>query len=80
MDTHHCDPLVKNQFNNTPLHTAALSGAVEVVKYFTEDLKIDVNLPGQYKGTALHRAAEKGHLDTVKYLIDTHHCDPLVKN
>ena len=51
-----------------------------MVKYFTEDLKIDVNLTGKYQRTALHHASEFGHLDTVKYLIDTHHCDPLVKD
>ena len=51
-----------------------------MVKYFTEDLEIDVNVTGQYQRTALYVAAEKGHLDTVKYLINTHHCDPLVKD
>ena len=48
IETHHCDPLVKDQDCNTPLHSAASSGGLEVVKYFTEDLKIDVNLTGQY--------------------------------
>ena len=71
---------VKNQFNNTPLHTAAIGGALEVVKYFTEDLKVDVNLTGQYKRTTLHHAAEKGHVDIVKYMIHAHRCDPLVKD
>ena len=70
IDTHHCDPLVKNQFNNTYSSIRLSTGGLEVVKYFTEDIKIDVNLTGLHKRTALHHASEKSHLDTVKYLIE----------
>jgi len=61
---------------NYLLHTASLKGRLEVVKYLTKDLKIDVNMVGQYNHTPLHCAARNDLLETVKYLVDTLHCDP----
>ena len=69
--------LIKDEYNDTPVHDASHNGHLEVVRFFLEDMKCDPNCKSQYKGTPLHHASARGHLDVVKYLVDTHHCDPL---
>ena len=68
---------MKNTYNNTPLHLAALEGKLDVVKFFIEDLGIEADIRGQFGRIPLHYASENGQLDVVQYLVDIHHCDPL---
>ena len=39
-ETHikHCDPLVKDQLNNTPLHTAAYGGELSILQVNLKEL------------------------------------------
>ena len=53
----------------TPLHEAAGSGHVEVVKYITQ-MNCNPNTPN-YKGLRpIHCAALLGHLNVLKYLVE----------
>ncbi|GHT38146.1 hypothetical protein FACS189427_12040 [Planctomycetales bacterium] len=59
----------KNDKDLCPLHCAAQSAFLEVVKYLVEH-GADVNVKSQYCQTPLHIAAVFGNLKVVKYLIE----------
>ena len=44
VDSHNCDPMIRDEDNNTPLHTAASQGHRQVVNYFIDNLNIDQNI------------------------------------
>lgn len=52
----------------TPLHRAAYTGQVGVVKCLLKH-QADVNLPDSDGCTALHKAAEQGHLSVAELLV-----------
>ena len=51
-----------------------------MVKYFIEELNINVNVSGEKYASPLHFAAQNGQLNIVKHLIDTHQCDLLIRD
>jgi ankyrin repeat protein len=57
-------------FGNTPLHFAAKSGNLDLVKYLIEEKGADFNAPDNDGKIALHFAARWAKLDVVKYLIE----------
>jgi ankyrin repeat protein len=57
-------------FGNTPLHSAAKSGNLDLVKYLIEEKGADFNAPDNDGETPLHSAASWGTLDVLKYLIE----------
>ncbi|PIA31491.1 hypothetical protein AQUCO_04900058v1, partial [Aquilegia coerulea] len=60
---------VKDNMNQTAIHTAAQEGMVNICKFWIDDLKLEVD-PKDAKGyTPLHRACEGGHLSTAVYLL-----------
>jgi ankyrin repeat protein len=60
---------VKDTDGWTPLHSAAQSGYLDVVKFLVEQ-QAEVNAKDIHGWTPLHLAAGNGHLDVVKFLIE----------
>ena len=69
-------PLCRNKFGNTPLHWAALSGRLDVLKFFISEKHCNPEFRGQFGRTPLQFSSEQGHLDMVKYLISEAKVDP----
>ena len=70
------DPLHKNEERQTRLHLASSSGELQFVKYFLEELKTDINLPGGRNNyTPLHFACLNGQLEVVRYIVGNHNCN-----
>lgn len=63
---------------DTPLHVACFSGAVEDVKQMLND-GAKINIKGDIGNTPLHSAVIGGHADVVKLLIASG-ADPEVEN
>ena len=61
----------------TPLHIAAKSESLAVVKYMIEEKMCDVESRDQNGNSILHYAAGSGRLDI---LIDNRNCDPMDKS
>lgn len=55
---------------DTLLHYAARHGHLDVVKYFVEDLNMDVELYNNDYKRALHEASSMSHEQCVRYLIE----------
>ena len=68
----HCDPLCIDYNQNTPLHIAALSGNIQIVRFFIEELKCSPDLTGQQNMTALEMATAEGRAEVAMYLTQTH--------
>ena len=71
-----CDPLFRDKYGDTSLHTAALGGSLNVIKFFINEKQCNPMSRGQWGTTPLHVASQEGHLHLVKYLIDECHTDP----
>ncbi|MCL7048274.1 hypothetical protein MKW94_002120, partial [Papaver nudicaule] len=61
---------VKDANKRGAFHFAAREGKIEICKYLTEELKIDVNIKDEDGDTPLLHAARQGHNDIAKYLIE----------
>ena len=76
--------LLEGYMNVDPLHNAAITGDMELVRHYIETKKWCPNKLDQYGNNTLHNAAQHGQLEVVKYLTgldeETVHCDPSVKN
>ena len=60
----------KDDYGNTPLHTAANYGStLEIVEYLIEN-GADIEANNNDGNTPLHHAAENGNLEIVEYLIE----------
>ena len=59
----------KDTFGDTPLHTAALNGYLDVVKVLMLQ-NINTEPRNNILKTPLHYAAQHGHLEVVKYLMN----------
>ena len=66
----HCNPNQRDIRKNTPLHTAAKYGHLQVVQFFVEGLKCPPNIRGQHNATPRHWAVTRGHHNVAQYLID----------
>lgn len=55
---------------DTLLHYAARHGHLDIVKYFVEDLSMNVELHNNDYKRALHEASSMSHEQCVRYLID----------
>jgi ankyrin repeat protein len=51
------------------LHKAAFWGHTEMVKYLTEELKLNVNLQDADGDSPLHEAAKFGHVEVAQQLL-----------
>ncbi|MFP3016488.1 MAG: ankyrin repeat domain-containing protein [Wolbachia sp.] len=61
---------IRDNSGRVPLHCAASNGKLDVVKYFIDEEKVDVNIKDNGYWTPLHWASWGGHLDIAKYLVD----------
>jgi len=64
----HCDPTSRNIHNNTALHCAVLNGHMQVVKFFSEELKLPWDILGQHDTTPFQMAIIRRHPNIVQYL------------
>ncbi len=60
----------RNNKRQTPLHSAAFNGKLEVVKYLMEEKHVGFNVKDKDGRTPLHLAATNGQLEIVKYLVE----------
>ncbi len=79
IDTHNCDPSLRNELSNTPLHVAAAYKQLDVVKYLIEEQGCDPNVANDCGWIPLHAASGMGHKAVVKYLVESHYCSPYEK-
>ena len=68
-----------NEYEQRPIHMAAISGHIDLVKYFVEEKICKPDLQWNDHMTPLHLAASHGHVDIVKYLVDECKCDLMCK-
>jgi len=59
----------------TMLHIAVEQGNLELVKYFIEKQRIEVNATDRNGWTPLHAACYSAHVDVVDYLLNSPSCD-----
>ena len=57
------------------MHSAAMKGHLETVKFWVEELNIDANTPGRQGLTCLHFAARSGKTNVVHWLVATNQVD-----
>ncbi|XP_076285654.1 uncharacterized protein LOC143211676 [Lasioglossum baleicum] len=70
----------KNNKGQTPLHYAAKSDKLEVVKYLIEEKGANVNVKDNNGQTPLHSAVDHGKLEVVRYLIEEKNANINVKD
>lgn len=62
--------VIKFYLGNTPLHFAALTGNVPILKLLINtNPNLDLNLKNTFGETPLYLASHRGHLEAVKYLL-----------
>ena len=76
----HCDPAIKDNNGNSPLHYAAFdSGSVKIANFLQTILNCKLTFANRHNQTPLHLAASKGNTDMVKFLL-SQKCDINVKD
>ena len=75
-----CNIHVKDKWDRTPLHAAAECGQLQIAKFLTEDMSVDINLVGHYRETPLYMACWHGHLPLVEYFTSQYHCNINLKD
>ena len=73
VEERHVDPSYKG------LCYASYFGHLDIVKYFVEERKCNIECKDQLGQTPLHYAAAQGRLAIVKYLIEEKGCDPMCR-
>ena len=68
-----------DKYERRPIHLAAISGQLDLVKYFIEEKICKHDLKCVDHSTSLHLAASHGHVDIVKYLVEECKCDLMCK-
>ena len=71
---------IKDGEGNIPLHYAAYSGQLNLVRYFITTRGCDPFTVNNYKSTPLHLACSNGHLNVVQHITREAHCDPSCKD
>ena len=61
-------PMCKDFEGNIPIHEAVQVGNLDLVKYFTDTLNINPNLPNYNGMLSLHFAVRSGNLYIVRLL------------
>ncbi|WP_341816160.1 ankyrin repeat domain-containing protein [Wolbachia endosymbiont (group B) of Elophila nymphaeata] len=61
---------IRDNSGRVPLHCAASNGKLDIVKYFIDEEKVDVNIIDNGYWTPLHWASWGGYLNITKYLVD----------
>lgn len=64
-----------NERNRTLLHTAAIKGELDVIKYLVEVAKVPVDSKDNLHRTPLHLACKEWQLGSVKYLVSNRKVD-----
>ena len=59
-----------NAEGDTLLHTACIAAGLDVVKFFADDMKLDIDCTNARNNTPLHVAIEWGSVEVAKFLID----------
>ena len=72
---YNCDVNNRDEEGHIALHYAAYNGHLDVVKYFTTELRCAEDR-NNIDETPLYIACEKGFLNIAHYLINVHHCNP----
>ena len=70
----------RDQDGFTDLHRAAITGNMQVLKYFITECNCNPACPGPLGLTPLHLACQGGHTDVVKYLVVEQQMDPLCED
>ena len=73
----HCDPMDKNEYNDTPLHFA---GYLNIAQYLIREEHCNPSCENYVGNTPLHNACRYGHLNIAQYLIREEHCNPSCEN
>ena len=71
-----CDPLLRDNDGDMPIHIACHGGHLNVVKYLIAEVKCNPNSLGYKSRTPLYQACYNGHMDVIKYLITEQGYDP----
>ena len=66
--------------HGTLLHSACVSGKLEVVKMVIQKFQCDVNAQNRHGNTPLHVACEWGWFETVQFLVEQDGCDINILN
>ena len=80
VEEQNCNPSHLDKNKVTPLHLAAVTGHLDVVKYLTLEQHCDpLSTDTEFNNTPLHFAVEYGQLEVVKFFIETLHCPPDIR-
>ena len=72
----HCDPMVRNGGERTPLHYAARGGDIAIVQYLMNDCHCDPMCTTNGGHTPVHFALLQNHYHIAAYLNNDHDCHP----
>ena len=80
LNKYKCDTTYRDTHGCTPLHYAASSNHLEVVKYLIIEQRSDPTNRDNDGDTPLHYACRHSHIDIVRYLLSTGKVNPLARN
>ena len=80
IDEQGCNPSCLDEYKYTPLHCAAMSRSMNVVKFLTVEKCCDPMCRDYTQTTPLHRAALSGQIEVVKFLTVKMHYNPMSRN
>ena len=66
---HYNDHSLLDRNGNTLLHSACVSGKLDIVQFLVEEMICDINCKNKIGNTPLHIAIEWGSVDIVEYLL-----------
>ena len=71
-DVNHLFNIQRNQMNRelTLLHIAAFNGRLDIIRYFVDEKKVDINKADNDGEIALHFAAKSDKMTVVKFLLN----------
>ena len=75
-----CEPSVKGEHGDAPIHIAAFHGHESIVRLLVEELDCNSEEKGPNGRTPLHYACQGGHVSVVRLLVSEMKCKPSLKN